>query len=178
MLSHQRKKRQSKPCITGNTYIHYISGLRCYLSCTPVMYWNPSSIHLHKSSLAQSSKTAFFLTLRSSCWKCYWHCHTRFYLISLRKVLSYHIPNKLMCACCKVSNNELGLKIDLFLARIKPGRYSAGKGIPLLGRHRETHTLTGAKTKKSVSLLAHSWGRNPYPYCHRNLPYVAQLEEN
>ncbi len=62
-----------------------------------------------------------------------------------------------------------------------PGGCSPGKCIPLLGWHRETLTLTGTKTKKTLPLLAHNLSRNPYPAgtkTEKGLPSVAQLEEN
>ncbi len=51
------------------------------------------------------------------------------------------------------------------------GTYSPGNDVPLLGRHRKTHTLTGTKIKKPIPLLAHNLhdlGRNSYPYQHKN----------
>ena len=37
-----------------------------------------------------------------------------------------------------------------------------------VGLHRETFTLAGTKTKKSIPLLKHNLGQNPYPYWHKN----------
>ncbi len=41
------------------------------------------------------------------------------------------------------------------LYTLKPGGYSPGKGILLLGRHCGTLTLTGTKAKKAIPLLVH-----------------------